>query len=132
MQVDVILIRKEAQMSMWNQWKRKRDINEGLGDGANPVDNFKFNDGGDDYAADYEQIQKELFSIVLSKYPEETMQFLDGIAQRGDEEVLSLLRKLQQESPSNDSEGNRPRNPPEVVPSAADSGHGGDEDGGDQ
>jgi len=117
-------------MSLWNQWKRKRDINEGLGDGANPVDNFKFNDAGDDYAADNEQIQQELFSIVMSKYPEETMQFLDGIAQRGDEEVLSLLRKLQREAPG-DREGNKPRNPPEVVPPAADSGHGGEEDGGE-
>ena len=119
-------------MSMWNKWKTQRNIKEGLGDGADPVNDFKFNSGGDDYAADYEQIQQELFSIVMSKYTTETMQFLDGIAQRGDEEVLSLLRKLQQENPGDDGGGNKPRNPPEVVPPASDSGHAEDGGGGEE
>lgn len=111
-------------MSLWNQWKSQRNIKEGLGDSSDPVSGFKFNGATDDYAADHDQIQQELFSIVMSKYPEETMQFLEGIAQRGDDEVLSLLRKMQQENPGHDGDANEPRNPPEVVPPAADTGHG--------
>jgi len=123
MQDDLIFDKKEAQMSMWTKWKKRRDLTEGLGEGGSPVDSFKFNTGGDGHAEDYEHIQHELFSIVMSKYPDETMQFLDGIAQRGDEEVLNLLRKLQQEPSMGDEDGNTPRNPPEVVPPASDTGH---------
>jgi hypothetical protein len=110
-------------MSMFNDWKRKRDLQEGMGEGGDPIDGFKFNTDDRDYAEDHDHIQQELFKTVMSKYPEETMQFLDGIAQRGDEEIAALLRKLQREESPDFKEPQHPTSGDEVVPSSADTGH---------
>lgn len=116
-------------MSTWNKWKRNRYLKEDGNEPSNPVDNFKFNRNDNDYADDYQHLQQELFTTVYSKYPEECMQFLNGIAQRGDEEILMLLRKLQKDVPTGSPKGNEPRNPPEVVPPESDTGHGGGGEG---
>lgn len=117
-------------MSLFHSWLEKRNLKEEMEDGTNPVDQFKFNNDKD-YADDNEQVQRELFSSVLSKYPEETMQFLYGIAQRGDEEIAALVRKLDREGqPSYHQEPKHPTDTDEVVPPNADSGSGGGDEGG--
>jgi len=117
-------------MSIFKDYMRRRQVKEGMGEGGDPIDDFKFNSGDEDFADDYDNIKQELFDAVLSKYPEETMQFLNGIAQRGDEEIASLLSKLQQERPGEVKEPHHPTDYDEIVPSGADSGFGGDGDGG--
>jgi len=107
-------------MSMFQEWLRKRQLREGL-DG--PVDQFKFNTDSQDYADDYEHVQQEVFKAVLSKYPDETMEFLSGIAARGDEEIAELLRRLQSNKPGEMKEPRHPSEEDEVVPSSADSGY---------
>ena len=119
-------------MSNWRRWSEERKLREGFGEGGDPVSNFKFNTGDEDYADDYEHLQQELFRTVLDKYPEETMQFLEGIAQRGDQEIAALLRKLQRDiGPTANKEPDHPTDGDEVVPSGADTGYGGGE-GGDE
>lgn len=113
-------------MSMFQKWLRMR---EGFADSGDPVDGFKFDGEDQDFAADHEHVQQELFKTILSKYPEEMMQFLDGIAQRGDSEVASLLSKLKREKkPYTEPQHNT--EPDEVVPSGADRGYSGGESGG--
>ena len=114
-------------MSNWRRWSEQRRLQEGLGEGGDPVSNFKFSSDEDDYADDYEHIRQELFNAVYDKYPEETMQFLDGIAQRGDQEIASLLMKLQRDAPTQMKEPDHPSEKDEVVPFVADSGYGGGE-----
>ena len=58
------------------------------------------------------------------------MQFVNGIAQRGDEEVAALLSKLKREKKPQFSEPRHPTDGDEVVPSGADSGYN-NEFGGD-
>jgi hypothetical protein len=102
-----------------------------MGEGGDPIDDFKFNSGEEDFADDYENIKQELFDAVLSKYPEETMQFLNGIAERGDEEIASLLSKLQQEEPNELKEPKHPTDVDEIVPSGADTGYNAEFGGGE-
>ena len=119
-------------MSNWRRWSEERKLREGFGEGGDPVSNFKFNSGDEDYADDYEHLQQELFRAVLDKYPEETMQYFEGIAQRGDQEIAALLRKLQRDiGPTATKEPDHPSDGDEVVPSGADTGYGGGE-GGDE
>ena len=116
---------------MFQEWLRKRGVKESFGDEADPVDGFKFGGSDDDYADDYENIQKELFKSVMSKYPDEAMEFFNGIAQRGDEEIAMLLSKLQQDKPNQSREPSHPSDGDEIVPSNADTGFGG-EGGGEE
>lgn len=105
-----------------------------MDDGSNPVDKFRFNTGEEDYAEDYEKVQQELFKVVLSKYPNETLDFLNTIAQRGDEEITNLLRKMRKDKGMRlPREPQHPTDGDEVVPSMADRGHdqGGEGGGGD-
>lgn len=118
-------------MSIFQQWLQQRKLKEGLGDDSDPVGNFKFSDS-DDYADDYENIQRELFKAVMSKYPDESLEFFNGIAQRGDEEIAMLLSKLQQDQPDQMREPQHPTDGDEVVPSNADTGLGGGEGGGEE
>ena len=113
-------------MSNWQRWLKKRQFREGLGEGGDPVSDFKFSTGVDDNVDDYDHVQQELFKAVMSKYPEESMQFFDGIAQRGDQVIAALLRKLQQDQPTQMKEPSHPGDGDEVVPSNADTGYGGD------
>jgi hypothetical protein len=116
-------------MSLWNQYLRKRGVSEALDDESNPVDKFKFNTDDEDYAEDYEKVQTELFKVVFAKYPTETVDFLNTIAGRGDEEVTNLLRKMRKDKGT--KLPRRPEHPTdghEFVPSTADRGH---EEGGE-
>ena len=116
---------------MYKEWLEKRQIREEFGVGGEPEDNFKFGPDDNDYADDHEHVQQELFKAVMSKYPEETIDFLNNIAARGDEEIASLLRKMQKEGPDQMKEPRHPSDADEIVPSGADSGYGGDEGGED-
>lgn len=104
----------------------QRKLHEAEGQGeitpTDPVSKFKFDDN-DDCGTDYEHTQQELFKVVMSKYPEEAIEFLNGIAQRGDEEVASLLSKLQKDKPIEMEEPDHPSSGHEIVPSLADTGY---------
>lgn len=118
-------------MSVWKQFIKNRSIKEGLEDGSDPVAKFKFNGDDNDYAEDYEKVQQELFKTIMSKYPNECIDFLNTIANRGDEEVSSLLRKMKKEKSSNrlPREPQHPTDGHEVMPSSADTGHAPEYDG---
>ena len=118
-------------MSTFQDWLKNRQLREEFGAEGEPVDDFKFNTDDQDFADDYENVEKELFKAVMSKYPEETEQFLNGIAQRGDEEISALLRKLKKDQPMQMKEPQHPTDGDEIVPSGADSGYGGGGEGED-
>lgn len=117
-------------MGYFDEWLRGRGIKEGFDDIGSPVDNFRFNSDDENeeenHVDDQEKVKRELFEVVYSKYPTETLQFLDGIAQRGDEEVNALLSKLKANSPNNFKEPRHPSDTDEVVPPEADTGQGGE------
>jgi len=117
-------------MLMFKEWMRRKNLKEGLGDSGEPVDGFKLNGDDNDSAQDHEHLQKELFKAIMNKYPDEMMQFVNGIAQRGDEEVASILSKLRREKKPQFSEPRHPTDGHEVVPSNADGGYN-NEFGGD-
>lgn len=81
-------------MSSFQSWLKKRIVRENLSDVSNRADGFGFGKTTDHEAEDYERVQQELFKLVLNKYPDETMEFLNGIGQRGDQEISELLSKL--------------------------------------
>lgn len=114
-------------MTMFQTWLKRRIHEEfGMDD---PAANFK--SGDDDFGDDHEHLQQELFKAVMSKYPDDLMQFLNGIAQRGDEEIAALLRKVQKNQPNQMSEPRHPSEDDEVVPSSADMGHNNEFGGGE-
>lgn len=113
---DVIFDKEGCEMSMFQTWLRRKRMYEGLGDAGNL-------NGGEDFAVDHERIQTELFKTLMSKYPDETMQFVNGIAQRGDEEVASLLSKLKRDKKPQFNEPSHPSDGDEVVPANADTGY---------
>lgn len=119
-------------MSMWQQWVKKRRFAENFGGVDDSSAKFKFNTEDDDFADDYEHIQSELFKTVMTKYPDETMAFLNGIADRGDEEIASLLKKVRRDrGPSMAKEPSHPSDKDEVVPSSADTGYNPENGGGE-
>lgn len=123
-------------MSHWQQYVKNKKFYENIDaelDSQDPVNKFKFNGEDEDYAEDYEKIEKELFGIVMRKYPNESIDFLNTLASRGDQEVSSLLRKLKKEKSSNrlPREPRHPTDGHEVAPSLADTGHNPDEGGGE-
>ena len=124
------MISYEGKISMFREWLRRRRLQEGLADTVNPSDAFKLDNEDADFAADHEHLQKELFKTIMSKYPDETMQFLNGIAQRGDQEVASLLGKLRRDKKPQFSEPKHPSEGDEVVPSGADRGYNSFDGGG--
>lgn len=113
-------------MSVWKQFIKNRRIKESLEDGEDPAARFKFNDDEDDYADDYEKVQEEIFKTIMSKYPNECLDFISTIANRGDQEIANLLRRMKKNKSSNrlPREPQHPSDGHEVVPSAADSGVG--------
>lgn len=86
-------------MSLWKNW----------------VKNKTFIENTDDFAIDYEKVQSNLFKVIMEKYPEETMKFLEDISERGDEEVKNLLTQIKRTSSSSNEKD-------EVMPNLADSG----------
>lgn len=109
-------------MSMFKEWVKKRRLKEEFGD-VNPSSKFQFDDSNEDIADDYEHVQKELFEVVLRKYPEETTNFFQTIAQRGDEEVSTLLNKLGKNTPASGFKPHHPDDKDEVMPYSADTGY---------
>ena len=112
-------------MGYFTEWMKVR---EGFDDvGAAPADSFRFNSDEDGMVADdHEKVKSELFNVVYDKYTTETLQFLDGIAQRGDEEVNALLQKLKANAPNDYKEPRHPSDQDEIVPPEADTGQGGE------
>lgn len=104
-------------MSIWREYRRVR---ESLSLGDDPAAKFDFEDAADDH----EHVQVELFKAALSKYPGETMDFLNSLANRGDEEISSLLRRVRKDKgPALPKEPRHPSDGHEIVPSSADRGH---------
>lgn len=120
-------------MSVWQDFIKNRRVRESFEDGSDPVSKFKFNTDDEDYSEDYEKVQQELFKTIMSKYPEECLDFLNTIANRGDQEVSNLLRKMKKEKSSNrlPKEPQHPTDGHEFVPSMADTGHTPEFDGGE-
>lgn len=113
-------------MGQFDRWLQRR-LRE---DSKRPADKFSFSNDADGVGGDHDQIKGELFRLVFSKYPTETMQFLEGIAQRGDEEVNALIKKLNQgKGPTEFKQPQSFRDKDEVVPPMADTGQGGDFEG---
>lgn len=106
-------------------WIKQKRLKEGSLDYGYPDNGFKTNDEND-YAFDHEHVEKELFKVLLTKYPEETIEFVSRIAQRGDQEVSSLLKKIKKQDNSCFGQPNHSIDKDEVVPSNADVGSGGD------
>ena len=110
-------------MKTFAGWAEKRSLLEDIEDIDNPADKFKLNIGGD-MADDYDHTLTELIKAVMSKYEQETMQFLSGIAERGDEEIADILRRLsRQNHPTDFEEPEHPTSGNEVVPPESDTGH---------
>ena len=108
---------------MFREWLERRKLREGLGDSGVEVDTNKLGlSDTSDFAEDHDRLQTKLFKTIMSKYPDETMQFLNGIAQRGDEEVASLLSKLRREKKPMFNEPKHQSDGDEVVPANADTG----------
>jgi hypothetical protein len=109
-------------MGIFQQWKQRRlrESTPGLGLQTGTIDHEL------DGPIDYDKTKKELFDIVLTKYPDETMQFLEEISERGDEEVKNLFKKLKHEKGNGPPHhpGHPQRQSHEIVPPIPDVGHG--------
>lgn len=110
---------------MFKNWLNRRRMLEGLGDaggfGINP---------SNDYGVDQEKVKKQLFDLIMSKYPEEMDQFLNGIAHRGDQEISNLLSKLGKKV-RGFARPNHDKDIENIVPPKSDSGFGGYDGDGD-
>lgn len=110
-------------MKTFAGWVQNRALSEDIDDIQNPADRFKLNSDGDT-ANDYDRTLTELIKAVMSKYEQETMQFLHGIAERGDEEIADILRRLSKENrPSDFEEPEHSTDGNEVVPPESDTGY---------
>ena len=110
-------------MNTFIRWIQQKKFIEDIEDIQNPSDRFKLNNS-DDLGSDYDHTLQELMKVVMSKYERETMQFLNGIAARGDQEVANLVKKLDKEvKPIPTAEPRHPTEGDEVVPPNADTGH---------
>jgi hypothetical protein len=109
-------------MGLFTDWVVKKAFLEDAG----PVDNFRFNKSTVDldHPVDHDRIRNELFRLVMDKYPEETNRFLHDIAQRGDNEIQSLLAQVQVGKPPRAFNDIDHRDKDEVVPAKADGAHG--------
>ena len=110
-------------MKSFAGWVERRTLLEDIEDVDDPADKYKLNSDGD-MADDYDRTLTELIKAVMSKYEQETMQFLTGIAERGDEEIADILRRLSKENrPSDFEEPEHPTSGREVVPPESDTGY---------
>lgn len=118
-------------MGLWDQWVKNKRFLEQENLASDPDQIFKFNSDDTELGVDHDAIKHELFDLVWNKYTDESMQFFSGIAQRGDQEIALLLRKLEKDAtPSQMKEPRHPSDDNEVVPPNADTGHS-DDGGGD-
>lgn len=106
-------------MGVFADWVRRKHVTEetGLGQQTGSIDHEL------DEPVDYEKVKRELFTVVLTKYPDETFRFLEEIGDRGDEEVRTLLRKLRRQKTGGGGFTHK-HDPDQVVPCIADTGHG--------
>lgn len=111
-------------MNTFSDWLKKRHLIEDNNDLNNPVHNFNFNQADMDYADDHDKVEDELLKTVMRKYPEETMDFLLTIAQKGDNEIRALLNKIDKTSVKLGKKPEHPSEKEEIVPPLADSGFG--------
>jgi len=107
----------------FNDWI---SIREDFGDD----ENSEMADRSQDIAGDYDKLRKEFISTVLSKYPEETIDFFKNLADRhSDNELRDSLAELEREfrptQKKRDMEKNNKFGDDEVVPSSSDGGQGG-------
>jgi len=106
-------------MKTFEKWLERKRLSEEF---DTPDDGFKINNGQDS-GTDYDHTLQELMKVVMSKYEQETLQFLQRIADRGDEEIINLVAKLKhEERPVSHQKPSHSND--EVVPSFADTGHG--------
>lgn len=116
-------------MGHFTNWlKRKGKLSEGE---LNPADNFKFNSGGD-APRDYEKDCQELTKTLTAKYFNEFGQFIKQLAdERGDDELVDLLEKIQLEKKRQPDGNWSPRHPkdPDVI-SVPTADRGADQNGG--
>ena len=110
-------------MNTFSDWLKKRRLIEDNNDLNNPTQNFNFNRSDLDYADDHDKVEVELLKTVLAKYPEETIDFLTTIAQKGDNEVRSLLNKIDKSSVKLGKKPAHPSDKEEIVPPLADAGY---------
>lgn len=116
-------------MSQFKEWIKNRRLKESIPGSEDPVANFKFNTDDQDFADDRDQVESEMFKTLLRKYPEETMDFIHTIAQRGDHQIAMLLRKLDKgNGPRLMKEPRHPSQDDEIVPAIADTGHNAEQD----
>lgn len=112
-------------MNIYEKWLVKRRLREENGFEKEAAAQFLSNQEDEVISDDQEKIRQELFTLVCNKYPGETMQFLDGMAQRGDEEINNLMSKIRGGNLSSKvKEPKHPSEKPVVVPPLADSGSG--------
>jgi hypothetical protein len=114
-------------MYNFTDWLNNKRLKENMNDEENFVDKYKFNDQDADYADDHDKVKKDLFDVAIKKYPEETLDFFHTLAQRGDNEIVVMLRKIDKNHFLR--LGKKPEHPEEkeeVKPPEADSGFGGD------
>lgn len=110
-------------MSIFREWLKKKGLLEDL----DSVSDFKFNPSDKDFAEDQDRLENELFKTVMRKYPEEVMDFFNTLSQRGDNELNTLLRKLDKNrTPRLGKKPEHPGDRAEIKPPVADSGFSGD------
>ena len=89
-------------MKKFTDWMKRKRISE---DSDSP-DIFGF-DGNikhseiEDQSVDYDQTTSDLIKVLLNKYREETISFIENIASRGDNEVKEHLDKINQTNKDN-------------------------------
>lgn len=117
-------------MTSWKRWLKIRLANEGFGDdNEDPASKFKLGQEDNDFADDHEKTGHELFDVLMSKYPEETTNFITQISSRGDQEIASLFRKFHKNNNMNSPKPRHNHEPERVVPAMADVGKSPDFDG---
>lgn len=120
-------------MYHFEDWFKKRLQKEALFGGNDPSSKFNSNSDSDDessvdFAGD-ENTEMNLLKLISVKYPEEMMDFFHSIAQSGDQEVNSLLNKLDiNKGPKLFNNPKHSFEKDEIVPSKADAGHSDSED----
>lgn len=77
------------EFQKWLEKKRK------LGENSDPTDRFRFN-GDADIAGDYEHELREISKILITRYHDDFIRFLERLAEeRNDGELRSLVRHVQ-------------------------------------
>jgi len=111
----------------FRQWvEMKTVMREDFDSPKDPTDMFKFNTNGNDIGNDYENIQREVTKVVMSKYHRQFMRFLTDLAEENsDGELKNLARKLETDKSSGSPsswKAEHPRDRDEIVAPESDRG----------